>query len=769
METKVGQTDFSGGLNTNPRVESNQLQECTNIDLRDFGKAKPAYQDTLIKTQADITAIGVIDEYVYYLVDDALLRIKNGNTQSIGTIGKGIFYAHKWEDIHLIVASDKTYKVLDGALTALGTAAPTTAPTLALSAQNSLVIDDMEDHTTWAVSGAAKADDATNVKVGTNSMKVTPSAANTLSYVTKTIAKDLTQYADGTTSEDDDLIALWVYISDHTQFTYLQLVFDINTGDFKNDKYVKTIPILPVSNNLVNEDLPQSFVDPVRDIDWDSVFTQWKEDFDPDSNSEFDSSYIGKMLAENSLATKQTTKKIGANLGQAAWHQVKIRKSEFLKMGADSSKNWSNVAAVKITVMANNTTCEVSVDDLKLIGGGKLDAEKYKVSYSYVSKYSFDDGTVYSEESKLSSETEITNADRQNIIVSNIVDSSDSQVTHKRIYIRGGGLELRHKAGEIETGTTTFTTDKSEIELVVESAEDCRKNGVSPTSPVHSEIVDGKLFIAKNKTLYWSRTLIPYAFMSNENIVLPYAIKAIYRKGSNLSILMETEEVLYVNPGYSSTEGGYLHYAEDPQGCIATQSAEKGFHLSEEGIVFFTGQTPQIISDKIRSELLSYSPVNRRAAVGAYLRGSYYLCIPGESVMYEFDKRNGRYIKYDTIKNIAAGNDGILYIVKTDGIYSFETDTTKRKSFAMRTQDIVTPDDMQNRNIIIDADFGTDAVTAEYYIGNTVKNTKTFTTSNREKKVFPITQEPGYRISFRLSRAAESTYVNTAIYGVYIQ
>jgi hypothetical protein len=71
--------------------------------------------------------------------------------------------------------------------------------------------------------------------------------------------------------------------------------------------------------------------------------------------------------------------------------------------------------------------------------------------------------------------------------------------------------------------------------------------------------------------------------------------------------------------------------------------------------------------------------------------------------------------------------------------------------------------------LYIDGDFGTDSVTVDYYIKDTIKNSRTFTTDGREKKLFPITQEPGYRFSVRISRAAETEYTDTAIYGVYIQ
>ena len=767
-QTKFIQRDFSGGLNTNSIIAEHELQICTNVDLSDFGKVKPNYQDTLLLSQAGITAIDVVDDYVYYLVDDQLSRIRNGITGLIGTIGKGVFTAEKWEDLHLIKASDKLYKVIDGSLSQLGVDKPATGPSLSLEARNSKQIDDMEDHTTWVVSaGDAKADDAVNFKEGTKSMKVTPAVANQIAYVTKTIATDLSRYSDGTESDDEDLISLDIYIDPLSKFTYLQIVFDINTGDFKNDMYIKTVPIIPNSFNLLNEDIPQTYVDPAGGINWDEAFRQWDDDFAPEDRSEFNKSFLGGTFTSDIITTKQTSKKISNDLGQPSWSTIRVRKSAFQRIGSDLNKDWSNIVAVKIVILANATACAVSIDDLKMIGGGKLEKEKYRLSYSYVARYNFDDGSVYEEESKLSPEIEIQGDERQNIVVSNIVDSTDSQVTHKRVYIRGGGLQLRHRAGEIAQGVTTVTTDKPEDELVAEVREDVRKNGLPPTNPDIVAIVSSKLFVSKDKTVFWSRTDIPSAFIDNENVVYPNTLRAMYEKGSNLAVLMNTQDVIYVNPGFSAVEGGYNHYSEVPQGCIAKRSGARSFHLAEEGIIHFLQLTPQIISDKIRSELAERS--NRTEAIGAYLRGSYFLCFPDDSIMYEYERRHDRYIKHDTITDIAVGDDGIIYVLKSDGIYSFQTDTTKRKSFTIQSPEIVLPDDVAFSNIVIDGDFGDDAVTVEYHINGSNKTSKTFTTSGRDKKYFPISQEAGYRVSVKISRTTETTYTDTAIYGAWVQ
>lgn len=775
-ETRFAQQDFSGGFNSHPLIGKNELQLCVNLDLHDNGRAKPAFQDTLVKLITGVTNIQVIDGYVYYLVGTTLSRVKSGTTDSLGIIGSGTFFVEKFGDIHIIIASDKVYKVITDSsdtlsLTTLGTAASSVAPTVALATQKSLVIDTFEDHTTWTASGVVKADDAVNVKVGTNSMKLTPSTSNTIEYVTKAISKDLTVYADSTVSDDDDLISLWLYVSDTSKYSYTQVVFDVNTGDFKNDMFIKTIPAIITNFNLEqNEDFPESFADPVKDnIGWDDVFGTWNSSFSAATRSEFDKNYLGTVSAARLLHIKQTPKKVGSDLGQPAWTNIKVRKSEFLRVGSDSTKGWADVAAVKIVAFVSATGIDVSVDDLKMIGGGKLDAPKYKISYSYVSKYTLPDGTAYEEESQLSPEAEVTDAERQNVDVSVISDSSDTQVTHKRIYIRGGGLQLRHQAGEIAAGVTTFTTDKDESELVVESLEDNRKNGVPPTSPIHGILVNGRLFIVKGKNVHWSRTLLPYAFIGSDFLTFPYDVKAVYRKGPNIAVLMENDETIYVNPGFTALAGGYLFDSQNQQGCISTRSAKDGYHISHDGIVFFRSQEPTVISERIRQDLLAHSDAFRASSIGTYLKGKYYLCIPGASVMYEFDSTNIRFKKHSGIIDVSAKDGSNVFILKNDGIYTFETDTTKRKEFTYRSPDLVQPDDSGFHNLVIDGDFGSDGATVEYFLNGESKTSTVLTTSGRERKNVSVTQEPGSRISVKISTAAETENTDAAIYGVYLQ
>ena len=59
-----------------------------------------------------VTNIQEIDGWVYYLVGTALSRVKGEVTEDLGTIGDGTFFVEKFGDIHIIIASDKVYKII---------------------------------------------------------------------------------------------------------------------------------------------------------------------------------------------------------------------------------------------------------------------------------------------------------------------------------------------------------------------------------------------------------------------------------------------------------------------------------------------------------------------------------------------------------------------------------------------------------------------------------------------------------------------------------
>lgn len=192
----------------------------------------------------------------------------------------------------------------------------------------------------------------------------------------------------------------------------------------------------------------------------------------------------------------------------------------------------------------------------------------------------------------------------------------------------------------------------------------------------------------------------------------------------------------------------------------------------------YTGTEPQIVSHRITSDLLAS---NISDGIGAYLRGKYYLCDPSAQVVYMYDTVYNRFQKHGTflapdlltsygdgILAVAAGNDGYLYLLKSDGIYCHETGTT-RKAFSFRTSELVVPDDQEYRNLVIDCDAGDATLEVVYYVNDTVTNTFSVTTSGRQLVYNQVSQNKGNRVSVKIYTIAEAASDSIAVYGIYLQ
>ena len=743
-ETKFSQVDFSGGLNSNARIAENYLQEATNVDVQDFGVLRPALADTLIKTVANVLCVQVLDGQIYYLVGTTLSRVESDGTGTValGTIGGSYFTAQKWGGIHIIIATDAVYKVVEDSIYNLGVTAPAAAPTVVEANSTSATTDyenksfDVNSEDATPACLFFKPDGTKMYFMGFTNKSVfqyslsTAWDVDTANYDSKSFSvngEETSPY--GLFFKPDGTKMYIVGQTNDTVFQYsLSTAWDVDTASYDSKSFsVNSEDATPLDIFFKSDGTKMYFIGSTNDTVFQySLSTAWDVDT---------ASYDSKSFSVSGEDTFQF----------GLFFKSDGTKMYFMGSNNDTVFQYSLSAAWDIYVGALTGT--------------------FNVSYSYVAKLTLADGSAYEEESGLSDEVEIT-VDSKDISVSVIADSGDSQVTHKRVYIRGEGLVSRYRSGEIATGVTIHTIDQTESALVLLSIEDSENNYRPPLTPIHGAVFNGQLFVAAGRNVYWSRTLILSAFPTDNYAELPYDVKAIYAAGSNLAILMTDNEVIYINPGYSATAGGYLHYPKNPQGCISTRSAARGYHASDEGMTFFEGSEPVIFTQAIRSELIALS--GRSSTIGAYLRGRFYFCIPAESVMYEYEFKTARFLKYDGIIDVCAGDDGELYIVKTGGIYSFGTATT-RKAFAYRTPEVFLPEDVAFDRIAIEADFGTDEATIEFYVNDTVATTVTRTTSGRQMVYVPVSRKGGSAVSARISSASAISYTNFSVYGVHLR
>lgn len=310
-------------------------------------------------------------------------------------------------------------------------AVPTTA------AYSSKTIETFEDYTTWSETDPGAiltlANEATIKKVGTNSLKCTFSAAGN-AYISKNVTLDLSVFAGPITSPDSDLIHIYVYTTSLIAIDEVLLQLSIGDTTF-NEHYEKAfgpsalVPGVNFSDSTHAETRPAAFQD--------NVFNE----------------ATGETFAQDITFRPEPLE-----LGNNVWSELKIKKSDILRVRAtDSTNDWSDVKAIRINFLVNSATI-LYFDDWTLLGGGDLDGTDYAWEYVYRNSTT----GIQSNPSPVSaSPAAPPNRQPVNVVVAY---SRDPQVDFIDVYRQGGTIETFQFSGSVANtpaaaGSTATYTD----------------------------------------------------------------------------------------------------------------------------------------------------------------------------------------------------------------------------------------------------------------------------------------------------------------------
>lgn len=246
------------------------------------------------------------------------------------------------------------------------------------------------------------------------------------------------------TLQQSDYIGLYVYVSDPTQVKSITLKFDCGDGSFNTDYFYKVIAQGPM----------QSLLDTVNNPTTSSTDVLLAESLGLYGNS---SSSIAQL-----------------NTGLDVWTGLLIQLSDFAGSGrasfGDPVFNWQAVNAYQIQIVTNQSVSTVTVNVAAMILEGGFGPDVFAgVAYDYLfTYYNANDGA---ESNPCMSMTNVnppivTNwvyPRRQPVVLTLTHPTLDSQVTHARIYRRGGTLGDNYRRVNTVpcSGTTTTYTDSS--------------------------------------------------------------------------------------------------------------------------------------------------------------------------------------------------------------------------------------------------------------------------------------------------------------------
>ena len=275
-------------------------------------------------------------------------------------------------------------------------------------------------------------------------------AASTTGYIGKTVALDLSNY------QGDDLIVVVLQVSNPECIQEIRMEFDIDGSGYGSSYYYKSvIPVsyqgnlsLPQTNDPASAMTASAFDSAMGITNWaESIIGPRQDIGGPFYNNQYPSVPQGMAGVQPSQLSS----------GQGSWSVIYLPKGQFQPAGnaGDSGADWSKITGWRVQVTTNSQgSSNISFNGLYIQGsptatgvGTNAGASSYGgVGYDF--RYTYFDATTITE----------SNGSRQNyfsitptnpggqsllVVLRQAVDllmqySPDPQVTHVRVYARGG-------------------------------------------------------------------------------------------------------------------------------------------------------------------------------------------------------------------------------------------------------------------------------------------------------------------------------------------
>lgn len=313
-------------------------------------------------------------------------------------------------------------------------------------------------------------------------------------YITKTSSLDLL-IPTGATSPftSDDYVHISIQVSDPSKLTELRIELDVDstTNDFTQNYYFYAIQ--PSAFNSASTTLTAAQIEAQRlaiqaqsgnKVNYDpnnpygtngdplNIYTNNYDNKDGMSGGWSPNIYIDPIITSNTSGVSDAAS--GAN----QWTELKIKLSDFVRVGSDSARGWKDVKALRIQSVSTDTV-DIKLDSWYIGGGGLLNTG-IGADYNWVIvARNRNTGDTSLPSPPLRSGISIS----QGYATLTWTQSSDSQITDYDIY-RFGGVNL---ATDPTTGDAYFylvgsipaTTPSTSLSFVDNFADDSiQVNGI---------------------------------------------------------------------------------------------------------------------------------------------------------------------------------------------------------------------------------------------------------------------------------------------------
>lgn len=479
----------------------------------------------------------------------------NGVSTGTAFAGSGdiAFGAHMGQTIY---ARSTTKKKHDGTTERnWGIAAPNAAPTLTALASDSKTFATCDSSETpiLTVNEGSLAFVADRSGTASAAAELTPDSITGRGTMTKMFAAptDFTVYDAGQIGTDDDLIDLYVYVTEPQYPDAISLMIDVNDGTFQQDYFLGSL----VNGTTVDVGLDQEQL--------------LASDYTAEGSVRDD--VLSRTETRGQVVTAFRTDKPVVNAG---WTHFQIPRGQMERFGSTTGKDWSTVQAIRITVLGvtGGSGAAIRFDDIKILGGAQ---RPLTGSYKAIVVAVRNDGT-YQALSPVSATSAVIAVKAQGIratVASGVISALDPQVTELWLYLMGGNVNAFYRyavlAGGAFSGAQTIDAITSDQAALIANIRLQTDNILPPDDII---AIDGphydRTLCLTAKFLYPSQELDPDGFSEGQVIKVGDASEtALWIKRVNEQLYVGTTRDIYRFDGdWTQLADGTLNVTKRPLG-----------------------------------------------------------------------------------------------------------------------------------------------------------------------------------------------------------
>jgi hypothetical protein len=328
-----------------------------------------------------------------------------------------------------------------------------------------------------------------------------PNAATNRASITKTFAAatDFTAYDAGGVGTDNDLLQIWVYVTEPSDLLSVTLMIDVNpasTNLFQDDYYI---------HNFVPGDLG-----PLGPTDTTTLTPSLANQGTPGARARGSAAASGSAIPRADFSPAKP-------IANAGWSKLAVRRGDMTRTGSTSGKDWTTVHAVRLVITTTQPT-PVQFDLLRIV------ANPLNGSYKWCYVLAFNSGTYVgkSAPSPLSAAMQLQ---AQGATVTVPADGArDPQANEVWLYRMGGVMDAFYRVAVktgVVAGAVDITDSLSDLDAMVLNLKLETDNGVPPSGIISIEGPSfDRVFALTPTTLWPSRRVNPDSFARGQAITI---------------------------------------------------------------------------------------------------------------------------------------------------------------------------------------------------------------------------------------------------------